>query len=146
MRNKNIIKPLCAIILCLAMCAGCQEAPKEVQERMEGYGKNEQMGSTEIKYCSVEELKQTDISEAAAGLDNMTLSETTDFSNMESLAILDMAYEDAFADNLDDFVKRFNLDRSTIHVNDHGTGKTDLHESVDPASRTYFALENNGFV
>lgn len=147
MKSKNIIKPLCAaVILCLAMCAGCQEAPKEVQERMEGYGKNEQMGSTEIKYCSVEELKQTDISEAAAGLDNMTLSETTDFSNMESLAILDMAYEDAFADNLDDFVKRFNLDRSTIHVNDHGTGKTDLHESDDPASRTYFALENNGFV
>lgn len=77
---------------------------------------------------------------------NMILSETTDFSNMESLAVWDMAYEDTFANNLDYFVKRFNLDRSTIHVNDHGTGRTDLHESDEPASRTYFTLENNGFV
>lgn len=77
---------------------------------------------------------------------NMILSETTDFSNMESLAVWDMAYEDTFANNLDYFVKRFNLDRSTIHVNDHGTRRTDLHESDDPASRTYFTLENNGFV
>lgn len=70
------------------MCVGCQEAPKEVQERMEGYGEKDQMGSTEIKYCSVGELKQADISEEPAGLDNMTLLETVDCSNMESLAIL----------------------------------------------------------
>lgn len=88
------------------MCVGCQEAPKEVQERMEGYGEKDQMGSTEIKYCSVGELKQADISEEPAGLDNMTLLETADCSNMESLAILDMAYEDTFADNLDDFARR----------------------------------------
>lgn len=146
MKSKNRKRLLCAVIFCLMMCVGCQEAPKEVQERMERYGVNEQMSGTEIKHCSVEELKQTNVSEETAGLDNMTISQTTDFSNIESLAILDMAYEDTFADNLDDFVKLFDIDKSTIQVNDHGTGRTDLHESDDPVARTYFAMENNGFV
>lgn len=147
MKTKNIKRAICAVILFLMLlCVGCQETPKEVLGRMEGYGTNEQISSTEVKRCGVKELKQTNVSEASAGLDNMTLPESPDFSNIESLAILDMSYEETFEDHLDKFVNLFDINKSTIQVNDHGAGKTDLYESDDPDTRTYFALENDGFI
>lgn len=140
-------KKLYSVLLCLVLlCTGCQETPQEVQERMQNYGENEQKSGTEITYCTVDELKATKVADVSAGLDNMVLPEDADFSKMEELAILDMAYEDHYAERLDELVKLFGINKSTIHVNNHGAGKTDLHESDDPAAGKYFAVEDSGFV
>ena len=51
---------VCSILLCLAvLLCGCQEAPKEVQERMDRYGDNKQVNTEELRRCTVEELKTT---------------------------------------------------------------------------------------
>ena len=138
---------VCSILLCLAvLLCGCQEAPKEVQERMDRYGDNKQVNTEELRRCTVEELKTTKMSDLQIDLDNMTLPEDVDFSQIESIAVLDLAYEDAFTDNRDKYIKMFNIDESTIHVNNHGAGKTDLYESDDASAKKYFAIENSGFI
>ncbi len=138
---------VCSILLCLAvLLCGCQEAPKEVQERMDRYGDNKQVNTEELRRCTVEELKTTKVSDLQIDLDNMTLPEDVDFSQIESIAVLDLAYEDAFTDNRDKYIKMFNIDESTIHVNNHGAGKTDLYESDDASAKKYFAIENSGFI
>ena len=66
---------ICVLFLCLAIfCGGCQETPKEVQQRMENYGENKQIASEEISYCTVEELRKTTRSDINVELDNMYLA------------------------------------------------------------------------
>ena len=106
----------------------------------------EELDTEELRRCTVEELKTTKMSDLQIDLDNMTLPEDVDFSQIESIAVLDLAYEDAFTDNRDKYIKMFNIDESTIHVNNHGAGKTDLYESDDASAKKYFAIENSGFI
>ncbi len=138
---------ICVIFLCLILLlCGCQEAPEEVQERINRYGENNQVNTGELKRCTVEQLKMTKKSDLQSGLDNMVLPEDVDFSQIESLAILDLAYEDTFTGNRDKYIKMFNIDKSTIHINNHGAGKTEAYESDDASARKYFAIENSGFI
>ncbi len=141
------IYKICVIFLCLVLLLfGCQETPEEVQERMNRYGENNQVNTDELKRCTIEQLKMTKKSDLQSGLDNMVLPEDVDFSQIESLAILDLAYEDDFTGNRDKYIKMFNIDKSTIHINNHGAGKTEAYESDDASARKYFAIENSGFI
>ena len=65
---------------------------------MDRYGDNKQVNTEELRRCTVEELKTTKMSDLQIDLDNMTLPEDVDFSQIESIAVLDLAYEDAFTD------------------------------------------------
>ena len=145
MRIKKM--KLCSLLLCIVvLLSACQEAPQEVQERMENYGENEQVTKRELSYCTIDELKAVKPSDINDALDNMVLPEETDFSQIESLAVLDMSYEDKYTENRDKYSKLFHIDKSTIKTNNHGAGKTRAYESDDSSARTYFAIDNSGFI
>lgn len=145
MRIKKM--KLCSLLLCIVvLLSACQEAPQEVQERMENYGENEQVTKRELSYCTIDELKAAKPSDINDALDNMVLPEETDFSQIESLAVLDMSYEDKYTENRDKYSKLFRIDKSTIKTNNHGAGKTRAYESDDTSARTYFAIDNSGFI
>ena len=98
MKHKNIYLSLVCICLC-TLCSGCQKMPEEVKNRTEEYGDNKQVDSEELVYCSIEELQNTDISNKDFELDNMVIPEDVDFSNIEGVEVLDLAYEKNYIEN-----------------------------------------------
>lgn len=96
-------------VCCIMICTGCQSTPEVVEERMSGYGSNGQIKSDDINYCSLLELKNANLKDINVELDNMVLPEKIDFSQVESVEVLDMSFESGFTDNKERIAGLFGL-------------------------------------
>ncbi len=137
------------LLLCLAcLCCGCQETPQEVRERMAGYGENKQMASKERTYCTIAELKGEKLSDADMRLDNVILPQDVDFSGIESIAVLNLSFEENYTENREEAIDLFGIDENSLISDtldeERNMGGTVIYDS--PIDRKYLAVEDNGFV
>lgn len=137
------------LLLCLAcLCCGCQETPPEVRERMAGYGENKQMASKERTYCTIAELKGEKLSDADMRLDNVILPQDVDFSGIESIAVLNLSFEENYTENREEAIDLFGIDENSLISDtldeERNMGGTVIYDS--PIDRKYLAVEDNGFV
>lgn len=127
------------------MCCGCQKTPDEVKQRIKMYGDNKQIMSEEIKYCTVDELKEIKIADITVKLDNMTLPDEVDFSNIDMIEELDMAFDNNYLKSGKQFLEVFNINKSTlVDEGETFTGKTVTYDSEK--EKKYFTIEDNGFM
>ena len=96
------------------ICTGCQSTPEVVEKRMSGYGSNGQIKSDDINYCSLLELKNANLKDINVELDNMVLPEKIDFSQVESVEVLDMSFESGFTDNKEHIAGLFGVDADLL--------------------------------
>ncbi len=66
---------------------------------MEEYGENRQVKQSEITYCTVDELKNTQMPDVPMGA--LTLPETVDFSAVEGVGILHLSVKKHFKEKKD---------------------------------------------
>ena len=137
---------ICLLFFCLAMlCGGCQETPKEVQQRMGNYGENKQIASEEISYCTVEELRETTRSDIDVELDNMTLPAKLDFSELEGIARLELSFEKKDLENRENILGLFKIEEKSLQSDEKTKiGRQVVYDSA--TDKKYLALEENGFV
>lgn len=101
--------------------------------------------SEEIKYCTVDELKEIKIADITVKLDNMTLPDEVDFSNIDMIEELDMAFDDNYLESGKQFLEVFNINKSTlVDEGETFTGKTVTYDSEK--EKKYFTIEDNGFM
>lgn len=147
MLKKN--KVYVVILMCgLLFLCGCKSTPSDVKKRMESYGDNSQTDSEDIKYCSVSDLNKTNIKDINVDLDNMVLPDKIDFSDVQSISLLDMSFEEDFAErNRESLVKLFNVDEnSRIDDTEYLGAKTISYQNdkqelciIDNGFLTYFS-------
>ena len=134
------------ILFCVSILfCGCQKTPDEVKERMKSYGKNEQLAPDEVEYCTIEELKNSNLSDIDAELDNMTLPTKVDFSDITTIEELNMSFDNDYLKSGKEFLDIFHINKDTI-VDEEKTyaGKTETYDSQK--EKKYFAIEDNGFM
>lgn len=136
----------CFMLLCISMlCCGCQKTPDEVKERMKTYGENEQLASDEIEYCTVEELKKSNLTDMDIKLDNMTLPAKVDFSHITIVEELTMAFDNDYTESGKKFLDIFHINKETLVDEEKAYGgKSVTYDSQ--TEKTYFAMEDNGFM
>lgn len=147
MKHKKIKMSILLLSLICLFC-GCQETPQEVRDRMGSYGENRQMASKERQSCTVEELRESKLSEINLELDNINLPEAVDFSDVESVAILNLSFEENYTEQREEALELFGIEESSL-VSDtvdteRNMGRTVIYDS--PAHAKYLAVEDNGFV
>ena len=89
-------KYICLILLCGCCLAGCQAAPEEVKEAAENYNENVQMDEIEITKCDLEGVKNSVDEALQLQPNNMTLPASVDFSGIEEINELELAYQSDF--------------------------------------------------
>lgn len=144
MKQKIIYLSLVCICLC-TLCLGCQKMPEEVENRIQEYGDNKQVDSEELVYCSIEELQNTDISNKDFELDNMVIPDEVDFSNIEGVEVLDLAYEKNYIENQQKYIDIFKIDPSTSPeiISD----ESDSYVTYDNKSdREQLQISDGGFI
>lgn len=102
----------CAFALCASLFfAGCQETPDKVKENMETYGDNPQVAEMEITYCSIENLRETKLTDMGSG--NLKLPKDVDFSSIEGIDMLHIKIEDSFLNdrNIEKYASMFHMDK-----------------------------------
>lgn len=87
---------ICLILLCGCCLAGCQAAPEEVKEAAENYNENVQMDEIEITKCDLEGVKNSVDEALQLQPNNMTLPASVDFSGIEEINELELAYQSDF--------------------------------------------------
>lgn len=137
------------LLLCMAwLCCGCQQAPQEVLERMDSYGENKQMASKERDYCTIAELKRTKMSDSDVKTDNIILPQDVDFSEIESISILNLSFVENYMENREEAIDLFGIDENSL-INDTFDAETNMGGTAiydSPVDRKYLAVEDNGFV
>lgn len=95
------------------LLCGCKQTPDVVKNRMKDYGDNSQLKSEDISYFTLSDLKKTDINKIKVDLDNMILPDKVNFSEIKSISLLDLSYEDVFAEkNRELLTELFNVDEN----------------------------------
>ncbi len=89
-------KYICLILLCGCCLAGCQAAPEEVKEAAENYNENVQINEVEITKCDLEGVKNSVDEALQLQPNNMTLPASVDFSGIEEINELELAYQSDF--------------------------------------------------
>lgn len=147
MKHKKI--KISVLLFCLAwLFCGCQETPQEVRDRMGSYGENRQMASKERKYCTIDELKKAKLSEVDVELDNIKLPKDVDFSDIESIAFLELSFEENYTKQREEALKLFGIEETSL-VSDTLDTERNMGRTVtydNPAQAKYLAVEDNGFV
>ena len=87
---------ICLILLCGCCLAGCQAAPEEVKEAAENYNENVQINEVEITKCDLEGVKNSVDEALQLQPNNMTLPASVDFSGIEEINELELAYQSDF--------------------------------------------------
>ncbi len=145
-RVEIFLAVLCAAVY---LCA-CQEAPREVEENMKKYGDNPQLESSEITYCSVDEMKQAKLPEITGS--NLSFPEYIDFSEIEGVEILQLSLEKDFLNegNVKKYMELFegNLNeiKSRKKSDEMGFGGAIIEYENEEEQKYISILENGGMV
>ena len=91
----------------VGLLAGCQQAPQEVRKQMERYQRNEHTVEAELNYCTVKELNQASVDDLPTVPENLILPRTVDFSNIEDVGDLRLAFVEDYTKNKDALAKFF---------------------------------------
>lgn len=139
-------------VCCIMICTGCQSTPEVVEKRMSGYGSNGQIKSDDNNYCSLLELKNANLKDINVELDNMVLTEKIDFSQVESVEVLDMSFESGFTDNKEHIAGLFGVDADLLTADSFDMDTVDVQETdymlpgfTYDDGDTYFTIEDDGF-
>lgn len=145
MKRDKIKMPILLLSLICLFC-GCQETPQEVRDRMEHYGENGQMAPKEQKYCTIDELKKAKLSEVDVELDNINLPMDVDFSDIESIALLKLSFEENYVGQKGEALELFGIEEGSLvdTFDARNMGRTVIYDS--PAHAKYLAIGENGFV
>lgn len=145
MKHNKIKTPILLLSLICLFC-GCQETPQEVTDRMGHYGENRQMASKERKHCSIDELKAAKLSEVNRQLDNINLPEDVDFSDIESIALLKLSFEENYTEQKEEALELFGIEEESLvdMFDAENMGRTVIYDSS--AHAKYLAVGENGFV
>ncbi len=145
MKHNKIKTPILLLSLICLFC-GCQETPQEVTDRMGHYGENGQMASKERKHCSIDELKAAKLSEVNLQLDNINLPEDVDFSDIESIALLKLSFEENYTEQKEEALELFGIEEESLvdTFDAENMGRTVIYDSS--AHAKYLAVGENGFV
>lgn len=145
MKRDKIKMPILLLSLICLFC-GCQETPQEVRDRMEHYGENGQMAPKEQKYCTIDELKKAKLSEVDVELDNINLPIDVDFSDIESIALLKLSFEENYVGQKGEALELFGIEEGSLvdTFDARNMGRTVIYDS--PAHAKYLSIGENGFV
>lgn len=141
---KRIVSILMACCIGLSLC-GCQKTPEEVKQRMKSYGKNQQMTSEKITYCSVSDLKKTRLSDIHIKLDNMNLPDQVDFSQIESVEQLNLSFEKDYINNDAKYKKVFQVDPKIKSEAGQDSNGNYLNYNSE-GKKQYYIISDNGFM
>lgn len=98
-------------LLFMCLLAGCQQAPDEVLERMENYGKESPIEEVQQEgYCTVEELREAAIDDIDHEPDNLELPSQVDFSGIESIGLLTVKRYEDYEENKENVAEFFGVD------------------------------------
>ena len=81
-------------------------------------------------------------------LDNVILPQDFDFSGIESIAVLNLSFEENYTENREEAIDLFGIDENSLISDtldeERNMGGTVIYDS--PIDRKYLAVEDNGFV
>ncbi len=128
----------------VGLLAGCQQAPQEVREQMERYQKNEHTVEAELNYCTVKELNQASVDDLPTVPENLILPRTVDFSNIEDIGNLRLAFVEDFQKNKEALAEFFQ-----VHPTEWQESKGELEgdDAViydNAEDKEYFWVMDNG--
>lgn len=133
-----------AVFLIIVLFAGCQKMPDEVKEQQKEYGDNPIKEEVELQYCNLEQLKQTSLSDIDYVPDNMVLPETVDFSQIEDVALLELAFVDDFTEKKNQIAEQFGIENPEWERNDGQLNGDSWFQYENTGASQYLALEDNG--
>ena len=110
MKHKRIVRLRALVVLCsAAFLTACQKMPDSVAEQQKHYGENPIIEDVEIQYCTLEQLKETTMSDITYVPDNMILPEQVDFSAAEEVDILELAFYKDYMQQKDEIAEEFSV-------------------------------------
>lgn len=137
------IKVIILTLLSLCVLCGCQSTPDEVRDNMREYGENEQLDKSDITYFTVEDLRKTKASDLVLeGNNNIEFPEDVDFSDIESVELIDMTYEENVYDDRDRYMKLFNIPDNGLEYDEDEDGRSVMYYTDD----TNFHVCDDGFI
>lgn len=138
-------------VCCIMICTGCQSTPEVVEKRMSGYGSNGQINLM-IIITARSQNKNANLKDINVELDNMVLPEKIDFSQVESVEVLDMSFESGFTDNKEHIAGLFGVDADLLTADSFDMDTVDVQETdymlpgfTYDDGDTYFTIEDDGF-
>ncbi|MCI8307144.1 MAG: hypothetical protein HFH14_03745 [Lachnospiraceae bacterium] len=139
------IKISAMVLFLAALLCGCQETPEEVKNNMSEYGENKQMDTSDITYCSLDELWQLEDYKIEG---NIAFDGKIDFSNVEEIDVLNLTVERDFLSdaNKDKYTALFGVDKNQYEESDGGNsgwGKRISYSDGENAP-TFSMMENGG--
>ena len=104
------------------------------------------MASKEQKRCTIDELKEAKLSEVDVELDNINLPEDVDFSDIESIALLELSFEENYMGQKGEALELFGIEEESLvdTFDAKNMGRTVIYDSLTHAK--YLAVGENGFV
>lgn len=138
-----------SLLLMCSFFSGCKSVPEDVSNRMVEYGDNKQMPADDITYCTVEELRKSGVDDVNVKLDNMILPDSVDFSAVDDISTLELAFEEHALEKEDYFLEKFGIERDALSSEDVlSDGKKvvpcRVYDMVD--TRKYFAMDDRGWL
>ena len=110
MKHKRIVRLRALVVLCsAAFLTACQKMPDSVAEQQKHYGENPIIENVELQYCTLEQLKETKMSDITYVPDNMILPEQVDFSAAEEVDILELAFYKDYMQQRDEIAEEFSI-------------------------------------
>ena len=138
-----------SLLLICSFFSGCKPVPEDVSNRMVEYGDNKQMPADDITYCTVEELRKSGVDDVNVKLDNMILPDSVDFSAVDDISTLELAFEEHALEKEDYYLEKFGIERDALSSEDVlSDGKKvvpcRVYDMVD--TRKYFAMDDRGWL
>lgn len=103
-------KILMGVVVIICLLTGCQQAPEQVQERMNSDADMQQMQETDCTYCTVEELKNISIDMVSYKPGNISLPDKIDFSDLEAVGTVTFQAQENYMDKREEIAEYFGVD------------------------------------
>ena len=141
------VKMLLVVLVFGLLLCGCQKTPDEVIENIEQYGDNPQLKASEVLYYSVDELKETKLSDIGVKVNNLELPSDVDFSNVEKVEVLHLLIEDNFLEDniIEKYTELFGIENKKLKKREAGEsswGNSLLYEEKN--IKKHFDMFENG--
>lgn len=147
MKYKRIVRLRALVFLCsVAFLTACQKMPDSVAEQQKHYGENPIIEDVEIHYCTLKQLKETAMSDITYVPDNMILPEQVDFSEIEEIDILELAFYKDYMQQKDEIAEAFGIPHP-VWEDFSGVLHGDTSSSFDDAQKSeYLLVGDNGLI
>lgn len=141
--KKAVILSIMSLI-CFGLI-GCQKTPKAVTKRMSEYGANHQMKSETLTFCTIDELRDTRLSDLDIETENIDLPDKTDFSDIEEIGTINAEFDYNALNRAQTYLETFDIGND-VEPSESYINTGDKMEIYDDKSNNFLEIGNNGFL